>query len=281
MRRAKGFTLIELLVVLSIIALLVSILSPALSSVKEQARGVVCMTREKDLLLAWATYAAANEGMLCGSYNYYGDGYSSEFADSSAWVWAAWSGRLNEAVIGNPYDLDTWPASGITKKQKEEGIKRGSIWPYSDDIDVYRCPSDKNINEHVRSYSITDNMNGKFPEVFPGAANWEIIRKLENITRPSSSYVFVEESSNEPYNMDSFVVIIGKNDWYDSLAVWHRGASSFAFADGHVEQRHWSKETEARFVYAEEANQKLEAWTPDTAGGIDDFNWMKAGWAPQ
>ena len=54
--RRRGFTLIELLVVVSIIALLVSILLPALSKAREQAKAVVCLSRMKSVALGVALY---------------------------------------------------------------------------------------------------------------------------------------------------------------------------------------------------------------------------------
>ena len=49
----KGaFTLIELLVVIAIIALLLSIIVPSLQTAKKKAAGAVCMSRERNLVLA-------------------------------------------------------------------------------------------------------------------------------------------------------------------------------------------------------------------------------------
>ena len=56
-RRPNGFTLIELLVVVSIIALLVSILLPALSRARSLAKRIVCVTNVKSITTALHMYA--------------------------------------------------------------------------------------------------------------------------------------------------------------------------------------------------------------------------------
>ncbi|MHC4437624.1 MAG: type II secretion system protein [Planctomycetota bacterium] len=62
MHRRRGFTLIELLVVIAIIALLMSILMPALQRVKKQAQAVACTSTLKQWGLIWYMYTEDNDG---------------------------------------------------------------------------------------------------------------------------------------------------------------------------------------------------------------------------
>ncbi len=61
-RRLTAFTLIELLVVISVIALLLAILIPALQRARNQARAVVCQSNLRQWGTIWATFMAENDG---------------------------------------------------------------------------------------------------------------------------------------------------------------------------------------------------------------------------
>ena len=66
MNKRKAFTLIELLVVISIIALLMAILMPALSRVKKQAQAVSCRARLKEWGLMFKFYTDDNDNFNAG-----------------------------------------------------------------------------------------------------------------------------------------------------------------------------------------------------------------------
>jgi prepilin-type processing-associated H-X9-DG protein/prepilin-type N-terminal cleavage/methylation domain-containing protein len=85
--RRPGFTLVELLVVIGIIALLISILLPVLSRVREQGNAVKCAANLRQIAVGWLLYADGSKGSACpgrmpkfsGSSNTYDVGNGMQF----------------------------------------------------------------------------------------------------------------------------------------------------------------------------------------------------------
>ena len=118
---AKGFTLVELLVVIAIIALLVSILLPALNNAKQQAKLVVCASNQRQLVIGIQAYASEFEGKLPPSIQGWDDG------GTPPWWTSPY--RLNYHAVN--YGTATGFAGG----------KMGKILGnYIDDVMVYNCP---------------------------------------------------------------------------------------------------------------------------------------------
>ena len=99
--KPRGFTLVELLVVIGIIALLISILLPAINRARAQAQTVVCASNLRQLYNTTALYSLQNNDWMLPSYVDTGSGY-----------WNYWWGYKGIGpVLGiNPKTVD--PTSG-------------------------------------------------------------------------------------------------------------------------------------------------------------------------
>ena len=111
LRASRGFTLIELLVVISIIALLVAILLPALQSARAAALDVRCQSREKQMYLMGQMYVM-DYGLWPVSY----DGYSGTNFFEHIGPYLGYEPRsILEYPGAAEENLWLCPASGVTR----------------------------------------------------------------------------------------------------------------------------------------------------------------------
>src|SRR4051794_40675475 len=66
-RSGPAFTLVELLVVIAIVAIIASLILPALASARARAQGTYCLNNTRQLAVAWMIYADEHNGQL--AYN--------------------------------------------------------------------------------------------------------------------------------------------------------------------------------------------------------------------
>lgn len=94
MRYRKGFTLVELLVVIGIIALLISVLMPALNSARTAARLVQCQSNQRQVHMAVLGYVQDHAGYLPPSSDNYWENQGTNCETFT---------RLNR-YLGQPFD---------------------------------------------------------------------------------------------------------------------------------------------------------------------------------
>jgi len=98
LRRGRGrfgFTLVELLVVIGIIAVLISMLLPALNRAREQARSTKCLSNVRQLAIATIQYCNSNKGV-----------FPLQGSSGGGANWIAWDQVPNEDNIADPSYID-------------------------------------------------------------------------------------------------------------------------------------------------------------------------------
>lgn len=252
--KRNAFTLIELLVVIAIIALLMAILSPALTYVKQQATAIVCQANQNGLCRAWLLYYEENDGNIVGGSTYNSTDYR-------------WCERplVSTAPIPLAVALDpgSFEATGAALNQDARmlGIRAGRLFTYTENEKLYHCPNDRNFVTHpepysvYRTYAISGLVNGEdfrtnnIAVPPSGTRTFKMAMKSSDFVSPSYKYVFVEEDvvdspvhDPQSHNLGGFVLMGGDNfwSWWDIPAYYHNDRSTIGFADGHAEKHTWT-----------------------------------------
>ena len=212
----RGFTLIELLVVIAIIALLLSIMVPALGRVKDKARQLVCKTGLRQLGLATTIYV--------NMYNRYPSRQlipARFLGDPDFYDWDLWFGSNNtwnitwEAVLTKANCL---PEVG-QRASGDEANMRKKIW---------MCPSQKHHPLMTSPPWHDFGINGMLGDKLRTEAGW-----LAGRIRQDSRKLLIAEV--DPY-YGEFPNTMLTAPYVDPTLIYyrHRGQSNVLFMDGHV-----------------------------------------------
>lgn len=220
MRIRRAFTVVELLVVIGIIGVLVSILLPAISKTREQARSVVCQSSIRQIGHSVFLYVAENKGVLPDPYN----------------------------SVARP-----WPGSAIqVDGPGQYNWQTGTLWPYiasRPDLRrrIFNCPSDNAEPRHPRDGNfVADllhprNFSYNFnPKMWrdPNTRGQSVSLMLTQVRRPSNKLMVLEEQDPMgPGGTISAAVpdVTPGSQVACFLTTRHNKLANVGFFDGHVE----------------------------------------------
>lgn len=226
-RQSSGFTLIELLIVIAIIAILASMLLPALNQVRERAKSASCMSNQKQIGLQINQYALTSDDYIP----------SVQYANES-WARLLRKSMGDTTAIGGQFNGSGW-------------YDAASYKAYS----FYRCPSvpegksTNYRNTQLEVYGMNTNITGAWRNY----AGWNAVNPSDffvKITRvgrvknagviewhpkgsPSGVMLIADSATNNPTDALCSEQIFWFGTNVQKIKLRHANRANILCADGH------------------------------------------------
>jgi len=198
MYKQRGFTLIELLVVIAIIALLMSILMPALKRAREQAKSVICQSNLHQWGTIFMMYTDDNDGQFLSGYHQ---------GDHVAQWHKALKGYYNDKKIC------FCPMAMRNRMEKAAGKAGSSSWSYLAGGTFYAWGQQEGERWSGGSYAVNSWASNP-PEKYAAPYGSENFWRTINVKSPDNIPLFLDamwldgwpiHTDNPPEYMDHMI----------------------------------------------------------------------------
>ena len=242
MNRRKGLTRVEVIVAAAGLVLLVINLQAFSGIGRERAKREVCLANLRTLTAAWQMYADNNgDKIINGDAEEYGAWGEPPCTGPSGPVYTSGGTHYREKPwVMRDWGLPPcWPVGTVFgPAEKKEQIKKGALYSYVKDIEVYKCP--RADTDETRSFSVVDQMNVMVISQAVLGAGVPLIKSRQYIKKAYERMIFLDDGGNEGITMGGWTVSFqNPPQWWDAPSARHGDGTTFSFVDGHAEYRKW------------------------------------------